>query len=168
MAYRFERDHTTVQKGVRKIAVDLIEDALECASAKRADVHEIVHAIRKDCKKLRGLIRLVRPVFNDYRAENTAFRDAGRKFSVLRDCGVLIETYDSLLECYKDEIDRAKFAPIRRHMTVRQKQQAGRNIIPDMLTEFRTTMTEARTRANHWRIAGSDFKSLEGVAKISR
>jgi CHAD domain-containing protein len=162
MAYRFQRDSTTVQKSVREIAVDLVNDAISCASAKGNDVHETVHATRKACKKLRGLIRLVRPVFNDYRAENATFRDAGRKFSSLRDAGVLIETYDSLLECYKDELDRPKLAPIRRHMTLLQKQQAGRDDIPDMLKEFRAQMMEARKRASRWRIAGDDFKSLEG------
>jgi CHAD domain-containing protein len=162
MAYRFERDFATVQKGVRKVAVDLMDDVISCASAKGKDVHETVHATRKACKKLRALIRLVRPVFNDYRAENAAFRDAGRKFSFLRDSGVLIETYDSLLKCYKDEIDRSKFAPIRRHMTLRQKEQAGRDDIPDMLKEFCATMMEARKRANRWHISGDGFDSLDG------
>ena len=110
MAYRFEREFATIQDGVRQLAVELIDEAIDCAGGKGKDVHETVHSLRKSCKKLRGLIRLVRPVFDDYRAENAAFRDAGRELSFLRDAGVLIETYDGLLESYKDQIDRPRFA----------------------------------------------------------
>jgi len=166
MAYRFERDFATIQDGLRKIAVELIDDAIECAGGKERDTNETVHSLRKSCKKLRGLIRLVRSVFDDYQAENAAFRDAGRRLSFLRDCGVLIETYDSLLETYSDQIDRPKFAPIRRRLTLVQKELATRDDIPDMLEEFRETMTKARKRARRWRITGDGFESLgRGVRK---
>jgi CHAD domain-containing protein len=166
MAYRFERDFATVQDGVRKIAVGLIDDAIEAAGGKRTDVHEAVHTVRKSCKKLRGLIRLVRPGFDDYPTENATFRDAGRGLSFLRDGAVLIETYDGLLECYQDQIERPKFAPIRRRLTLLQKDLAGRDDIGDMLDEFCRTMKPARKRARHWRIAGDGFDALErGVSK---
>jgi hypothetical protein len=122
MAYRFESDFATVQDGVRKIAIELIDDAIGTANHRGRDFHETVHSLRKACKKLRGLIRVVRPVFDDYRTENAVFRDAGRHFSFLRDGGVMIETYDGLLEEYKDQVDRSKFAHIRRRFTVLQKE----------------------------------------------
>jgi CHAD domain-containing protein len=166
MAYRFKRDFATVQDGVRKIAVELIDDAIDSAGGKRKDVHESVHTARKSCKKLRGLIRLIRPVFDDYRTENATFRDAGRGLSFLRDGAVLIETYDNLLECYQDQIERPKFAPIRRRLTLLQKELAGRDDIGDMLDEFCRTVRQARKRARHWRIAGDGFDVLKrGVSK---
>ena len=166
MAYRFERDFATVQDGVRKIAVELIDDAVKCAGGKGRNIHETVHSLRKSCKKLRGLIRLVRPVFEDYQAENAAFRDAARDFSLLRDGGVLIETYDSLLASYKDQIDRPRFAPIRRRLTLLQKALSESNDNADMLKEFRETMMQARKRARRWRIAGDGFESLgPGIRK---
>ena len=152
--------------GCARSAVELIGDAIECAGGKGKDVNETVHSLRKSCKKLRGLIRLVRPVFGDYRAENAAFRDAGRDLSFLRDCGVLIETYDGLLQTYKDQIDRTRFAPIRRRLTLLQKELAERDDIPDILEEFRRTMTKARKRAREWRIADDGFEALRrGVRK---
>ena len=160
MAYRFERDFATVQDGVREIAVELIDDTIESAGAKGKDVHETVHSLRKSCKKLRGLVRLVRPVFDDYREENAAFRDAGRGLSFLRDAGVLIETYDDLLECYKDQIERPRFAPIRRRLTLLQKESAERDDIGDRLEQLRQTMTKARKRAKRWRIADDGFAAL--------
>jgi CHAD domain-containing protein len=166
MAYRFERNSATIQDGVREIAVEQIDDAIACAGSKRKDVDETVHSLRKSCKKLRGLIRLVRPVFDDYQDENAAFRDAARGFSFLRDAGVLIETYDDLLESYRDQVDRSKFAPIRRRLTLLQKENAERDDIGDMLEEMRRSLAQARKRATRWRVAGDGFDALEcGVKK---
>jgi CHAD domain-containing protein len=160
MAYRFERDLTTIQDGVREIAVELIDDATKCAGGRRKNMHQTVHSLRKSCKKLRGLIRLVRPVFRDYGTENAVFREAGRKFSFLRDGGVLIETYDSLLESYKDQVERTRFAPIRRRLTLLQNDLADADDIAETVEEFRRTMSKAHKRARRWCIAADGFEAL--------
>ena len=161
MAYRFDRDFSTVQDAVRTIATEQVESAVEFAGQRR-NAQEAVHEYRKSCKKLRGLIRLVRPAFDDYAAENAAFRDAGRDFSFLRDCGVLIETYDALLDAYSDQIERTQFAPIRRRLTLWQKELAQRHDIPDLLKEGGATMERARKRARHWRLNADGFDAVEG------
>jgi CHAD domain-containing protein len=165
MAYHFDKSLDTVQGGVRDIATELIDGAI-AATKRRQDPQRTVHNLRKTCKKLRGLIRLVRPVFADYHAENTAFREAGRGLAHLRDAAVLIQTYDSLLEAYDDQVDRAQFAPIRRHLTLQQKQAAGRADVARKLKEFRERMTAARDRASQWRLSEDGFDAIEpGVAK---
>ena len=161
MAYRFERKSASVQDAVRDVALEQIDCAIEFAG-KRGDRQEIVHQLRKCCKKLRGLIRLVRPVFDDYAAENAAFRDAGRDFSFLRDCNVLIETYDSLLDTYDDQIERTRFAPIRRRLTLWQKELAHQHDIAGRLKEFRHTMAQARKRARRWQLDDDGFDAIEG------
>jgi CHAD domain-containing protein len=166
MAYRFERDFATTQDGLRKIAVELIDDALQCAEGRGRANNETVHSLRKTCKKLRGLIRIVRPVFDDYQAENAAFRDAGREFSLLRDGGVLIETYDSLLEYYQDQIDRRKFTHIRHRLRSVQNELSDKVDVVATLKEFRGTMTKARKRARRWHITEDAFEALRcGVSK---
>lgn len=160
MAYRFKRDFATAQDGVRSLAVELIDDAVACASRRGRDTNETVHSLRKSCKKLRGLVRLVSPVFDDYRTENAAFRNAGRDFSSLRDGGVLVETYDSLIDAHKDQVDRSRFAPIRRRLTLMQKEMAERADIDDILEHFRETMLQARERACRWHIAADGFEAV--------
>ena len=157
MAYRFKRDFATVQDGVRKIAIELMDDAIENANRRGRDFHETVHSLRKACKKLRGLVRLVRPVFDDYRTENATFRDAGRHFSFLRDGGVMIETYDGLFEEYKDQVDRAQFAHIRRHLTVLQKEMEGQEDFAKTIDKFRQTMKSSRKRARRWHVDDNGF-----------
>src|SRR5262245_59145110 len=136
MAYRFSKSQDTIQDGVRKIATELIDKAID-AMKQRQSPETTVHNLRKTCKRMRGLLRLVRPVFADYHVENAAFRDAGRKLSHLRDTAVLIQTYDSLLEAYDDQVDRARFAPIRRRLTAQQKRAAEHADTARRLEEFR-------------------------------
>jgi CHAD domain-containing protein len=165
MAYRFSKSQDTVQDGLREIATELIDKAIE-TTKRRQSPERTVHELRKTCKMLRGLIRIVRPVFADYRAENIAFRDAGRKLAHLRDTAVLIQTYDDLLEAYDDQVDRARFAPIRRRLTLQQKRSAGHADIGRRLDEFRQAMVEARGRARRWRLSEDGFDALEpGITK---
>ena len=165
MAYRFNHSQDTVQDGVRDIAVELIDKAI-AASKRRHDVERTVHNLRKTCKKLRGLIRLVRPVFSDYHAENAAFRAAGRGLSHLRDTAVLIQTYDNLLEAYEDQVDRAQFAPIRRHLTLQHRQAARQADMARRLEEFRERMSAARNRVGRWRLSEDGFDAIEpGLAR---
>jgi hypothetical protein len=73
MAYRFKRDVASVQDGVREIAGELIQDAIDRVSAQRKDVNDVVHFARKSCKKVRGLVRLVRPVLANTRRRTRPF-----------------------------------------------------------------------------------------------
>lgn len=165
MAYRFDNSQDTVQDGVRDIAVELIDKAI-AASKRRHDAERTVHNLRKTCKKLRGLIRLVRPVFADYHAENAAFRAAGRGLSHLRDTAVLIQTYDRLLEAYEDRVDRAPFAPIRRHLTLQHRQATRQADMARRLEEFRERMSAARNRVDRWRLGEDGFDAIEpGLAR---
>src|SRR5690242_17292551 len=74
-----------------------------------------------------GRGELLSPVSNNPRAahgQNAAFRDAGRGLLRLRDAIVLIETYDGLLDAFDDQVNRRRFAPIRRRLTAQRKDAA--------------------------------------------
>ena len=165
MAYRFDSSQDTVQDGVRDIATELIDEAI-AASRRRQDAERTVHNLRKTCKKLRGLIRLVRPVFADYHAENAAFRAAGHGLAHVRDAAVLIQTYDGLLEACDDQVDRTRFAPVRRHLTLQHRQLARQADMARRLEEFRERMSAARSRVARWRLSEDGFDAIEpGLAR---
>ena len=76
---------------------------------------EAVHEARKSLKKVRAVLRLVRPVVGEkgYRRENTCFRDAGRPLSVARDAQILVQTVEQLIgQVANEETDRP-FAAMR-------------------------------------------------------
>jgi CHAD domain-containing protein len=84
---------------VRDIAHDQVATAIDDVADPGDDLVEAIHDCRKRCKKLRGLIRLVRhSIGNDrYHAVNDRARDAARALSTLRDASALHATYARLM-----------------------------------------------------------------------
>ena len=70
------------------------------------DLSQAVHEARKDLKKLRAVLRLVRDDLGDavYRSENVRFRDAGRMLSGARDAQVKLDTLVALRERFDDRL----------------------------------------------------------------
>jgi len=168
MPYRVLATDATVEDGLRRIAREQVDKAIAEIDDANLDRHETVHQLRKRCKKLRGLIRLVRGVFPDYRAENVRFRDTNRSLSGLRDTQALIEAYDALMARHSDEVDRQATGAIRRRLTLQRKQAAeSAAALESTLAAVRKEMTAARKRAGRWRLEGDGFAALEGGLKLS-
>lgn len=107
MGYRLKR-RERVDDGIRRIAAGRADHALRELAAARsgADFAEAIHAARKDMKKLRAVLRLVRkPLGKEFfREESYRYRDAARLLSQSRDAEVKLETLGSLRERYDEEV----------------------------------------------------------------
>lgn len=94
-------------EGIRRIALGRAGKAIEelDAGSGAEDLADSIHEARKDLKKLRAVVRLVRVELGDdlYRAENGRYRDAGRRLARSRDAEVKVETLNLLRErCGQD------------------------------------------------------------------
>jgi CHAD domain-containing protein len=165
MAYHLKRDDETVEAGIRRIAIDQIDSAIGEIDDESLGDHATVHQVRKRCKKLRGLIRLVRPSFGRYGRENKAFREAAAPLSGIRDAEAFIETYDALMDAYAGQVDRAAFGSIRRALTMRKKKLAADTDLGERLATFRTQMVAARDRAGAWRLDDDGYDAVRGGLK---
>lgn len=100
-AYRLRADESP-SEGMRRVARGRAERAIgHLREAERADdPAEEIHAARKDLKKLRAVVRLLRAELGEdgYRAENARYREAGRLLSASRDAEVKLETLEALRE----------------------------------------------------------------------
>ena len=97
MGFRLQRGES-INEEIQRIAEEQLEKAVAEIQDGELDRHEAVHQVRKRFKKIRGLIRLVRPAFEKtYQRENAMFRDAGREISAVRDAQSLIEAFDRLV-----------------------------------------------------------------------
>lgn len=162
MSYHLTRNDGSVEKGLRRIALDQIDAAIAEVDDGDLDAHATVHQARKRCKKLRGLVRLVRPSFKDYAAENAAFRDAADELGDIRDSEAAVETYDKLLRCYGDQIDPSAFASIRDRLAARRRKAGRGGRVDERLSGFRATMVVARRRAEAWTIEDDGFAAVSG------
>jgi CHAD domain-containing protein len=103
-AFRLKRKESE-KKGIRRVAHGRAEEAVELLRDEGADPVKAVHEARKDLKKLRSTLKLVRPALGRkaYDRENRRFRDAGRALSDARDAQVLADTVDALAERFAED-----------------------------------------------------------------
>lgn len=98
-SYGLERDEGTAA-GMTRIAAGRAEAALERLRgiSSGGEAAEAIHGARKDMKKLRTVLRLVRDRLpkKAYRRQNRRFRDASRELSTARDAEVKLGTLEAL------------------------------------------------------------------------
>ncbi|WP_414898205.1 CHAD domain-containing protein [Rhodovulum sp. YEN HP10] len=160
MTYRLKRSDKTTEAALRRIAVEEIDAALAELDAPRLGLPEKVHALRKRSKKLRALIRMVRPDFPAYARENAAIRDAARRLSALRDRDSMIEAFDRLAAAGRLSDLPVGVAPLRAHLLAGRARAMARTDIEVDLAAFRETMVALRERARSWTLYGHGFRPL--------
>jgi hypothetical protein len=96
MAYRFKLVEP-FEEGCKRIAREQIERA-QCQLKEAADPTIAVHETRKSLKRLRALLRLIKPSLGEsaFREENAYLREIARILSSARDRHVLLETVAKL------------------------------------------------------------------------
>lgn len=161
MAYRFLKNDRGVEAAVRRIARQQVDGAL--AAIERLDADKATHEVRKACKKLRALVRLVRPVFPAYAHENAALRDLARSLSGTRDATVLLDTFDLLTgDLPEPEAKHLAFA--------RQRLAAGREAANgEALGKARAGLEAARERIAGWTLEERGWDAIgPGLRAILR
>lgn len=161
MAYRLRQKDVSVEIAIRRIAGEQLDKAVAILDGEHNRA-AIVHDVRKRCKKLRGLIRLVRPAFEGYRRENVAFRDVARLLSGLRDAKVMHDTYDELVKHFDDQASRDALGGIRKYFTLERKAAHEKTDVSQSFAECRERLAEARLRVNAWVIEGDGWSALSG------
>jgi hypothetical protein len=162
MAYRI-RSSASIEDNVRKIACEQIDRAIAEITDSKHDRHEVVHQVRKRCKKLRGLIRLVRPDFEAYARENALLREAARRLSYVRDAQSMIDCFDSLMAHSGVQADRERFSPIRAALADRRREiTQDKTQLEARLNDFLGEMRELLPRAARWQIDAHGFEAVQG------
>ncbi len=149
MGYRIERDET-VDDAVRRITSEQVAKAIDEIEDAEVDVHEAVHEVRKRCKKIRGLVRLVRPAFPGYSAANARFRDLARQLAPIRDATTLLEAFDMLMGRVETVVRADAFAPVRAVLRDRRDTIAEDLDASARLDAVRADLQEAAAAAEAW------------------
>jgi CHAD domain-containing protein len=96
MSFAIKSSDPSVTHALRRIARAELASALTILDT-GAPGPDGVHGLRKHTKKLRGLLRLVRPVHPDFAVANATLRDGARHLAQLRDAEVRLATLRCLL-----------------------------------------------------------------------
>jgi len=172
MAFRLKPDET-LDKGVRRMVRGQIDKALDgLTGLSGAEPEEVVHDARKRFKKIRALIRLVRDGLDRKIAdqENARFQDAGRPLSEVRDAGVLVDTFDQLVERFGSPGDPEAASAIHSVLSDRKQAVCQRLLYEEKaLAAVAATVQEARNDVKRWKIKGDEWEVLgQGLKRIYR
>ncbi|MGD2136752.1 MAG: CHAD domain-containing protein [Gammaproteobacteria bacterium] len=163
MPYRIKRSET-VPKAVRRIALEQIDRARTELRDTDMEAAESVHQARKRFKKLRALLRLVRPTIgaNRYKRENRCFRDLGRKLAGARDAEVLLETLDSLVGDSDDRSLATEVAALRQILETRRDQylEGDGADLDSRMAQVAAALDQSAARVAKWNPGAAGFAAV--------
>ncbi|MGA2737120.1 MAG: CHAD domain-containing protein [Bryobacteraceae bacterium] len=161
MAYRLKLGER-VPQGIRRIVREEIEAAARQLSGKgETDRDEAIHEARKNVKKIRGVLRLVRPELREiYGLENSHFRGIGQQLSHFRDAGAVIETFDALRRKHHGEMDGQVLSIVRRRLKARKTQTEKHANIGEVLEGLAATLRQSMERVGTWPLSTDGFAGI--------
>lgn len=149
-----------VDEGLRRIAIEQIKSALRAAGDPKAR-DAAPHAIRKRCKKVRGLLRLVRGSFDDYPVEQRALRDAARKLARVRDAAAHLETLDRLCARDSGRYQGPDFEQARSWLESQCNVAVNESREHECVEEAGALLRAQRERVRHWTLREHGFDAIE-------
>ncbi len=167
MAYRFSRDED-LTRGVRRVARDQIEKALtQLDELDGEGVEDAVHDVRKRCKKVRGVVRLVRPELGkEYQRANTLARAAARELSSIRDAHALLATFDDLVAAHADQLPAGRLTGVRTGLRARADAATATVTGDDeRIARARRLLAGLRDRTEKWSAPDEADVIRGGLAK---
>jgi CHAD domain-containing protein len=163
MPYRIKHGET-VPGAIRRIAGEQIERAHHELCDEKLQTAEAVHQARKRFKKLRSLLRLIRPVMDQevYRTGNRFFRDQGRALATARDDQVMIDTLAMLLDEAGGELDTEELTILHKRLLTRRDshQKSGEKDLTDRMSEVAGALERYRAELVKWDVSGDGYTAL--------
>lgn len=160
MAFRLQPSKK-MGREVRRVArerLDLAIDTLDGIDGAAPEaIEEAVHSVRKRCKEVRGLARLVRPALGDgFRRFDRLVRDAAAELASVRDAHAVLATFDQVRRLPHDHDDN--FEVVRAGQDDLARSATGALRSGDRrIVRARSLLVRARRKANEWDLpAGFD------------
>ena len=161
-------------EGVRRIARAQMARALDSLDGKSLS-DEAVHAARKELKKARASLRLLRGALGEvvYARENTALRDCARPLSKIRDGKVLIDTLDMLVKRFGSAAQVIPTESLQRilrreRVGIRRAALKGTTAISAHREVLRKTYARAARWSvgnRGWSVVGKGFQRIYGKGR---
>lgn len=136
-----------------------LQPAVEALSAgSEIDLDDLVHDVRKRCKRVRALLRMVRLGLDAevYARENRTLRDAARALSEVRDAKVRVDTYDRLVAAGAVPVDGLRASLVDDHDRLRRRLIESDDVLP----RLRERLAAVVSRIDTWPIAEIDWAVL--------
>jgi CHAD domain-containing protein len=161
----------SVPDEVRRIVREELQSAAQQLSGHEPGKRdEAIHEARKSVKKIRAILRLVRPDLGElYPIENARLRDLGQKLSEFRDAAAILETFDELREKFREELGTVTLRPVRTRLVKEKNEHAQAADIEQVLARCAASLRGTGRRLRTWPVIHDGFNAIApGFEKIFR
>ena len=167
MAFAFKTT-SGVAGQVRAIAQEQVEKAL-VAIEQVADFDATVHSLRRRCKKLRGLLRMVKPHFKDFSEQNSTVRDAAGVLGGARDARVMVETLDALIGDDAGHGAAIQAIAARQFLIERLERLSENSDQSETLQQYAKIIRKLESGISHWQFGEQGFAVIgDGLEQTYR
>jgi CHAD domain-containing protein len=158
--------HEPLARGLRRVSVEQLDSAL--ASMTTDSVGVAVHEVRKVTKRIRAVLRLVRPGLGEdrYRFENHALRDTAQLLAPVRDAAVNVESISEIRLRFDEQLTPAVFSGVIDRLTVRRDRIETGALETEEWSKAMYAMRSARARYAAWPV-DSDTARAHGMKVIA-
>ena len=164
MAYRVKKKES-VSKAVRRLGRNCIEDAL--GGLKKGNRAEAIHCVRKEIKKVRAVLRLVRTGLakKDFRRQVKLLRQAAAHLAAARDAFVKVQTLRNLAAHFQGQLSPGAMRHVRAELR-KDLDQEMKRFAKEKTTALQTlfrreikTLKRLDVRGKGWEALGPGVKT---------
>jgi CHAD domain-containing protein len=154
---------------IRRIVLEQLDIAAsELRDVGNPETEEAVHDARRRVKKIRAVIRLVRPVLDKaYRAVDADLSDVSRLLAPVADGQGVIDTLNALARRYHNDLPRRTASSIRSDLVEREKRIGSQAELEHVTERAANTLRTERSRVKRWQLTAQGFRALEPGLKES-
>ncbi len=144
--------------GLRRLCLEQFESSLDHLST-GTDLGVTVHELRKSNKRVRALLRMVRPTIGDrvFKAENRILAEASRTVAPAREAVVMVDAITRLRGRYGHLLAPGIFGGVEDRLRARS-QRISQRLLEDqeLRAQFSKTLYRARSRYAAWPVEADE------------
>lgn len=166
MPFHFKKKES-VARAVRRLCAERLDDALE--TLEKGAKLQAVHHVRKEIKKLRSLLRLIRWDIgrHTYSRHTAALRQAANLLAAFRDAQVKLNAFDTLVKYFRRNLPPQPFPEIKialQENCLAREKQLARSIPP-----LKAILSGSKKRLDDLKLDARGWKAIApGLEKIYR
>lgn len=171
MPFRFKKKES-VARAVRRLCCERLDDALE--TLEKGARFEAVHNVRKEIKKLRSVLRLIRRDIgkSTYSEHTDALRRAANLLTNFRDAQVKLNAFDGLAKHCSRKLPHRPFSEIRaalQNNCLAEEKRLAHAVAPlkGILTASKERIDNLKIKAKGWKAIAPGLKKIYGRGRDS-
>jgi CHAD domain-containing protein len=151
-----------VGAGIRRVVAARVDHAIQQLQGDaRPEPAEAIHETRKDIKKVRSALRLVRHQIGDdaWRRENEHFRSVARRLSSFRDAEILLEALEGVWERLEPDT-RDRLGDLRQQLSDEKVAVLADGSAEEAMTLAAAELVAGRPRIDELELGGDGWKLI--------